>query len=191
MEYERCREMLARRLPQGRYVHSLGVAETAAELARRFGVNEDKARLAGLLHDNAREIPLAGLLGEAVRWGIAVTPLEREMPLLLHAPLGAARLAAVYGIEDEAIAQAIRHHTVGGAGMTPLDKILYFADMIEPNRTYPDVAELRQLAVTAPLDAIMLEAFNRSITYVLRRRQLLHPDTVTARNEILMAAPRR
>ena len=187
MEYEACRALLESRLKPERYVHSLGVAETAGKLARRFGVDEAKARMAGLLHDNAREFPVTSMLEEARRRAIPVTPLDMAMPLLLHAPLGAYRLKELYGIEDAAIAQAVARHTVGGAGMTPLDKIIYFADMIEPGRDYPGVSKLRKLAEEAPLDKILLAAFSESIAFVLQKGQLIHPDTVTARNEILLA----
>ena len=42
---------LRARLGRRRYEHTLGVAGTAARLARAYGVDERKARLAGLLHD--------------------------------------------------------------------------------------------------------------------------------------------
>ena len=51
MNYEEMKAELQKRLKPSRYQHSLGVAETAVELARRFGVDEEKARIAGLLHD--------------------------------------------------------------------------------------------------------------------------------------------
>ncbi|MBC7326261.1 MAG: HD domain-containing protein, partial [Moorella sp. (in: Bacteria)] len=55
-------QLLAARLPAGRYRHSLGVADTAVELAAKNGVDPEQARLAGLLHDYARDLPPAELL---------------------------------------------------------------------------------------------------------------------------------
>lgn len=188
MMYETCRKRLAERLHRPRYEHSLGVAETAGRLARRFGVDEEKARLAGLLHDNAREFPVSEMIREAKARDIPVTPIDRAMPLLLHAPLGAYRLREVYGVTDAEIARAIALHTVGGAAMTPLDHIVYFADMIEPGRTYPGVEALRALGEMATLREMMLEAFSQSILYVIGQGHLIHPNTVTARNEILLTA---
>ena len=189
MEYEACRALLARRLNRTRYEHSLGVADTAEKLARRFDVDVKKARLAGLLHDNAREFPVADMIREAKARGIPITPIDRAMPLLLHAPLGAYRLREVYGVADEAIARAVALHTVGGAAMTPLDKIVYFADMIEPGRQYPGVEELRALGTTGTLNEMLLAAFSQSILYIVGQGHLVHPDTVTARNEILLSGP--
>ena len=186
MEYEEMRRELSRRLKKSRYEHSLGVADTAAFLARRFGEDEARARLAGLLHDCARAIPNGELQAEADVRGIAYGEVERAMPLLLHAPLGAYVAREDYGVEDEAVLRAIARHTVGGSAMTALDKIVYFADMMEPTRDYPGVEELRRLAREASLDEMTLAGLTRSVAFVLEKGQLIHPDTVLARNELLL-----
>ena len=162
MNYEEMKAELARRLKPGRFRHSLGVADTAAFLARRFGVDEEKARLAGLLHDCAREFPNDSMIAEAEKRGIEVELLERSMPLLLHA-------------------------YIGGSQMTPLDKIIWYADMIEPSRDYPEVEHLRQLAREASLDEMVLTGLSESIIFVVQKGHLVHPATVQARNEILLA----
>ena len=162
MTTDEMRRELQRRLKKGRFAHSIGVANTAVKLAKRFGVDESKAYIAGLLHDCA------------------------AMPLLLHAYISAKMIAEVYGVDDAEISQAIWRHTVGARDMTPLDKIIYFADMIEPNRNYPGVEELRNLAETADLDEIMLTAFSESIIFVVQKNSLVHPDTVAARNFLLL-----
>ena len=191
MNYEEMKAELQKRLKPGRFRHSLGVADTAAFLARRFGVDEEKARLAGLLHDCAREFPNDALIEEAARRGIEVEPLERSMPLLLHAYIGAERVKEIYGVEDAEICQAIYRHTVGGGNMTPLDKIIWYADMIEPNRDYPEVEHLRRLAREASLDEMVLVGLSESIVFVVRKGHLVHPATVQARNEILLAQEAR
>ena len=71
--------------------------------------------------------------------------------------------------------------------MTPLDKIIYFADMIEPNRNYPGVEKLRELAENSnDLDEIILTALNESIIFVTQKNSLIHPDTIAARNFLLL-----
>lgn len=97
MDFDGMRELLKSRLKPGRFEHSLGVAETAAELAGRFGIDREKARIAGLLHDCAREFPNSSMLEEAEKRGIPVGPVERAMPLLLHAYIGAHRVKELYG----------------------------------------------------------------------------------------------
>jgi len=186
MGYEEMRALLEKSLKPSRYQHSLGVAETAVFLAQRFGVNEEQAKVAGLLHDCAREFRNEDLIAEAEKRLIMVGNIERQMPLLLHAYVGSRLVTEKYGVSDHAIEQAIWRHTVGGAKMTKLDKIIWFADMIEPNRDYPGVEELRSLAKTAALDDMVLAGLTQSITFVLQKGGLIHPDTVIARNEILL-----
>ena len=188
MNYEAMKEELAQRLQKKRYEHSLGVADTAAMLAGRFGADVEKARIAGLLHDCAREYRTADLPAEAARRSIAYGEVERAMPLLLHAYVGARRAEEVYGVTDVEIQQAIWRHPVGGEHMTKLDKIIYFADMIEPQRDYPEVEALRALSRTASLDAMVLEGLSQSIAFILQTGRLIHPATVAARNEILLRA---
>lgn len=186
MEYQEMQALLAKRLKKSRYLHSLGVADTAVFLAHRFDADVQQARIAGLLHDCAREYPNEAMLAEAEQRHIPYTDVERSMPLLLHAYIGARRVRECYGVESREIEQAIWRHTVGGEHMTCLDKIIYFADMIEPSRDYPGVDELRRLSREADLDEMVLAGLSQSIAFVLHKNHLIHPDTVLARNEILL-----
>lgn len=186
MSYDERKALLSSRLKPSRFRHSLGVADTAAFLADRFGVDVEQARLAGLLHDCAREFPNDAMIAEAERRHIAYGPVERAMPLLLHAYLGAARVRECYDVEDDAICQAIYRHTVGGSQMTRLDKIVWFADMIEPNREYPEVELLRKLSREASLDEMLLVGLTESIKFVCQKGTMLHPSTIAARNELLL-----
>ena len=142
--------------------------------------------IAGLLHDCAREFENDELPAQAKARGIAIGEVERAMPLLLHAYIGAQMIKEIYGVDDAEISQAIYRHTVGARDMTKLDKIIYFADMIEPNRNYPGVDKLRTLAETADLDEILLTAFSDTIAFVIQKKSLIHPDTVAARNFLLL-----
>lgn len=186
MTIDEMRRELQRRLKRDRFAHSIGVANTAVKLAKRFGVDETKAYIAGLLHDCAREFENDELPAQAQARGIAINDVERAMPLLLHPYIGAKMIQKVYGVDDAEISQAIWRHTVGAADMTTLDKIIYFADMIEPNRNYPGVDKLRDLAETAQLDEILLTALSESIIFVVQKNSLVHPDTVAARNFLLL-----
>ena len=186
LSYDEMKNILETRLKPSRFGHSLGVADTAAFLARRFAVDEQQARVAGLLHDCAREFRDEDMQREADRRHIAYGPVERAMPLLLHAYLGALRVRELYGVDDDAIAQAIYRHTVGARQMTRLDKIIWFADMIEPSRDYPEVEMLRRLAREKSLDEMLLVGLTESIKFVAAKGRLLHPMTIEARNELLL-----
>lgn len=187
MSLEQMKEELKKRLKPSRFRHSLGVEETAVFLADRFGVDEEQARVAGLLHDCAREFRNEDMVKEAEKRGIAIGEVERSMPLLLHADIGAQRVREIYGVDDKDVSQAIARHTVGGPQMTKLDKIIWYADMIEPGRDFSGVDELRKLAKTASLDEMLLAGLSHSIIFVVKKGHLVHPATVLARNEILLS----
>lgn len=187
MTVEEMRRELQSRLNKNRFAHSIGVANTAVKLAKKFGVDEDKAYIAGLLHDCAREFENDELIEQAELRNIKIGEVEKNSPLLLHAYIGAKMISEIYGVEDKEISQAIYRHTVGARDMTNLDKIIYFADMIEPNRNYPGVDKLREVAETSNnLDEIILTAMNESIIFVVQKNSLLHPDTIDARNFLLL-----
>lgn len=186
MDYKQMREQLKSRLKPSRFLHSEGVAETAAFLGERFQLDIEQCRVAGLLHDCARQYSDKQLQAEADRRGISYGEVDKAMPLLLHAYIGASLVKEDYGVTDQAICQAIFRHTVGGAGMTELDKVIYFADMIEPNRDYPQVEELRRLSRLASLDEMFFAGLVQSLNFVIKKGSLVHPDTVTAYNEILL-----
>ena len=186
MTIDEMRRELQSRLKKSRFAHSIGVADTAVKLAKRFNIDETKAYIAGLLHDCAREFENEQLPEEAVKRGIEIGEVEKAMPLLLHSYIGAMMIKEIYGVDDAEISQAIWRHTVGGRNMTSLDKIIYFADMIEPNRNYTGVENLRKLAETADLDEMILTGLSESIIFVTQKNSLIHPNTVIARNELLL-----
>ncbi|MCR5176382.1 MAG: bis(5'-nucleosyl)-tetraphosphatase (symmetrical) YqeK [Anaerovibrio sp.] len=186
MNIDEMKQKLQSRLKPSRYQHSVGVAETSVFLAARFGVDSKKAEIAGLLHDCARQYPNEQLINEADKRNISYGMVEKTMPLLLHGYVGAKLIQEEYGVDDPEISQAIYRHTVGGPGMTDLDKIIYFADMIEPSRDYPGVNELRLLSREGSLDEMVLAGLTQSIVFVLKKNHLVHPDTVIARNELLL-----
>jgi predicted HD superfamily hydrolase involved in NAD metabolism len=123
------------------------VARCAEVLARRHGVDPRKARLAGMLHDLARLYSPQRLLAECEARDFAIDAAERRHPVLLHARLGAALARELFGVEDSGVLSAIEKHTTGGATMSPLDCVVYLADSLEPNRSFPERSRLWDLAL--------------------------------------------
>jgi len=175
---------MARRLPASRWAHSLGTARVARELAPRMGVDPGRAWVAGLVHDIARDLPPAELLSLAGRFGIFVDTVEREAPELLHGPVGAELARREMGVEDPEILEAVARHTVGGAGMRPLSLLLYLADFIEPNRHFPGVEEVREMAGRDP-ELAALWTMEKTIAYLFREGLPAHPTTLEGRNFLL------
>jgi predicted HD superfamily hydrolase involved in NAD metabolism len=184
VDYNQMLDKLSGVLSTKRFQHSLGVSQSAVELAIRFRDNEEQAKLAGLLHDCARGLSSNRLLQMAESFAIVMNDVERCQPTLLHASLGAYLAKAEYGVDDPQILKAITLHTTGGSNMTTLDKIIYLADCIEPNRKFPGVDMLRSLAF-ADLDKAVLVALDQSLSYVIEQGLLIHPATIEGRNNLL------
>jgi predicted HD superfamily hydrolase involved in NAD metabolism len=172
--------LLAARLSPKRLAHAHRVAAEAVSLARRFGVSESDAELAGLLHDYCRDASAEDILTAARRHHIAVGPVEARRPVgLLHGRVAAAELA---GHIAPPVAQAIARHTVGCAGMSDLDKVIYLADFCEPDRTFPGVDEVRALARDS-LDAALAAANRLSLLDLITRGRGVVPDALALYNE--------
>ena len=136
-------------LKPGRYIHTLGVAETALRLAPRCGVDPARAELAGLLHDCAKYMPIEEMRKLVVGAVPDADDEELATVSVLHAPAGAVWAAREFGVRDQGILSAIRKHTLGDGQMSALDALIYTADFIEPNRTpFPGLEEARALAET-------------------------------------------
>ncbi len=186
LELEKINGALAQGLSERRYHHSLGVAEMAVKLAKRYGENEEKAYLAGLVHDCAKEIPAEEAI-KILQENYRITPdaMSLQMPRLLHGVLGACVAQSRFGIYDPEILDAIRYHTTGKAKMGMLSKIIYIADYIEPNRAYRDVEYLRELTFQN-LEEAMLFAVDFTIRDLVEKGKTIHPDTIHLRNDLLI-----
>ena len=147
--FEGVKKKLEAVLKPSRFIHTLGVAETAKRLAQRFGVDPAKAELAALLHDCAKYLPAKELREMVVRNVPDADASELETVSVLHAPAGAVLAEREYGVKNREILSAIRKHTLGGEKMSALDALIYTADFIEPNREmFEGLEEARQLAET-------------------------------------------
>ena len=174
---------LRERLGRRRFEHTLGVAGTAARLARTYGVDERKARLAGLLHDWDKAYDDAGIRVRVEELGLAVDPyVFEEMPWLLHGPTAAAELVRAYPDLSADVVQAIARHTAAAVGMSDLDMIIYIADAIEPSRDFDGLDELRAAIGAVPLEELFMMTFNHILLTLVERRRRLHPATVEVWN---------
>jgi predicted HD superfamily hydrolase involved in NAD metabolism len=181
--FEEARAAVRERLSRESGEHCERVAETSAEIANAYGEDVDVARLAGLLHDWDRDTSADELLDRAVASGVEVTQEDRLVPYLLHARVGAAELSERYPGLDARVLEAVATHTLGAPVMSPLAKIVYVADMLEPVRSYPGVEELREAIGSCALDELFRRAYTRSLMRVLERRRHIHEATVETWNQ--------
>lgn len=157
---------LSKELDKKRFAHTIGVAYTAANLAMAHEYDIYDAYLAGLLHDNAKCICVSEKRKLCKKYSITLNEAEEKNPDLLHAKLGAVLAKEKYKITDETVLSAIRYHTTGKPDMSVLEKIIYIADYIEPNRkALPELPNVR-VAAFRDLDLAMLLILHGTLTYL-------------------------
>ncbi len=166
---------------ESRKAHSLRVAALAAEKAPQIGVEEKKAVTAALFHDCAKNLApnsplLAGffLRGE---WGDVPPPV-------VHQFAGAYVAETHFGVTDTDVLNAIRFHTSGRAGMSELEKLVFLADMLEEERVYEGVEDLRKAFFAGKgeggLDGCLKKALAETIAHLKEKGQKIYPLTLRA-----------
>lgn len=165
-DFKKIRKQLEKDLDAKRFEHTLGVAYTASALAMRYQEDLEKAQLAGLLHDCAKCLSNEKKLAICEKHQIPINEIERKNPFLLHAKAGCHVAKKRYHIQDQDVLNAILNHTTGRPGMSPLEKIIYIADYIEPGRRQaPNLTFVRQLAFQ-DLDGALLTILQDTLEYL-------------------------
>jgi len=142
-------------LKSNRVKHVLGCRQAAVELAKLYGVNETDAARAALLHDVTKALDGPLQLTLCREYGTILDTFSTQNPKTLHALTGSLVAERIFG-ENPAVVDAIRCHTTGKADMNLLEKIIYVADYMEPNRDFPGVERLRELAYRDITQALAL-----------------------------------
>ena len=163
---------------QKRVPHIQGCEEEAARLARRWGEDETNARRAGILHDCTKYLELEPQLELCRKYHVHLDELEQVAVKLLHSKTGACIARDIFG-ENEQVCSAICWHTTAKENMTTLEKILYIADYMEPNRDFEGVEQLRKLAYEN-LDQALLLGVETTIQEMHDRRLPIHNKTLMA-----------
>ncbi len=171
------RAKLKEKLPAKRFEHSLAVEYTSGTMAFMYGVDYEKAMIAGLLHDCAKYLPNDKKITKCEKRGIPISECEYKNPELLHAKLSAVYAKEKYDVTDKEILSAITYHTTGRPAMSTLEKIVYIADFIEPNRVVlPEMDIIRKEAYT-DLDQCMLHILHNSMHYLCKKGSAVDPIT--------------
>lgn len=181
LEIEQCIKKMTK---ESRFKHSKGVQYMAGELAKHYGVDVEKAQLAGLMHDCVKNLPVEEMLRLCDELGCEIDDVTKNEPKLIHAPLGAYYSKQIFGIDDDEIFNAIYYHTTGKPNMTLFEKVIFIADVVEPNRKYDIIEEMRQLAFEN-IDLAMIKILDYNITKQLNAGKMLHNETINARNYLI------
>lgn len=171
-------------LKESRFKHSLSVRDTAVRLAEKYNADVKKASLAGLVHDCAKNLPNEKLVNICKDEGYELDEISIKNPSIIHGLAGSIIAKKLMKIDDDEVLNAVRFHTTGKKNMSLMEKIIYIADYVEPLRNFPGVEELR-IAVESNLDEALLLSFNQTLKFVIDKGQLVHLDTVEARNYLV------
>ncbi len=162
-------------LNPNRVKHVLGCRDTAVDLAKHWGADVTDAARAGILHDITKAIdgPLQLTLCNA--YGKILSDFSRKYPKTLHALTGSMVAERIFG-ENQAVVSAIAHHTTGKADMNLLEMIIYVADYMEPNRDFPGVEKLRQLAYS-DIQAALKLGLEMTLEHLNRQGNEVSPES--------------
>lgn len=177
IDLDKIQKKLEKKLKKDRYQHTLGVMYTASSLAMRYGENLEEALTAGLLHDCGKFCSAKDQIKLCRKNHIELSKAELEIPALVHARLGAYLAKEKYGIDNPRVLDAIRYHTTGRPDMSMLDKIIYLADYIEPNRKIiPGLSEIRTLSFTE-INRAVCQCADATLNYLKKSGRSIDPMT--------------
>ena len=170
MDYTEILNWLKNNLNEERYIHTLGTAECAKELANKFNLNSEKAYMAGLLHDCAKWFSNEKLL-DIIHQHLNVEECEMLNYKTLHAPVSAYIAEKEFQIDDKEILSAIRWHTLGKLDMTDFEKIVFLADKIEPNTRDKEYSDKIKALLNEPngINKALLKCYKETIKSLVKR----------------------
>ena len=167
MDIQQIETDLSNKLSKKRFIHTLGVVESAIYLAKKYG---------------AKELPLLEMQDVVADLSCDADMLRSGA--LLHGLAGMVLANTQYGITNREVLEAIRVHTTGKVGMSKLDKIIFLADYIEPNRNFPGVNDIRKAAEQS-LDDGVLCGFDMTIRHLIDSGDTIYPLTIISRNDLI------
>ena len=173
MNREDALSIVKEQLTEKRYIHTIGVMETAIKLAEKYGEDVKKAETAAIFHDYAKFRPK-----DEMKQIIIEQKMDPNLLLfhseLWHAPVGAYLVEKEADIKDNDILDAIRFHTSGRPNMSKLEKIIYLADYIEPGMAFPGVDDVRELAKNN-FEQAFLQAVKNTIIFLIKNNRAVFP----------------
>jgi len=180
-----------------RVEHSVSVATLASILCARFGVDPERGFSAGLSHDLMKDRPLPEqweyarrAKGRGVLKGVAeaVSRMDGEEAFadkIIHGPAASVFLFENCGLVDLEMLEAIALHSSASETMSPLAKIVFVADKMEPKRPYMlgrNIASDNAL----DLDRLLIEALRLSIGWLEGKNHAIAQSTLDLYNALTM-----
>jgi predicted HD superfamily hydrolase involved in NAD metabolism len=109
---------------------------------------------------------------------------ERVPAPVLHQFTGAYLAKTRFGVTDEDVLNAIAYHTSGREKMGALERLIFLADMLESDRDFDGVDELRERFwdLSDDLTKCITLALSRSLAFVESKGGEIYHLTVQAAN---------
>ena len=165
-----------------RFQHTLGVRSEALRLSVLHGIPLIPTAAAALLHDCAKGMPQMEMERMARTQQLISDESMLSSGAMLHGPVGAYVAKKEFGVRDEEILNAIRSHTIGRPGMSPLELCIFVADATEMGReNYPGLQTIRRLARLS-LPAAALYSLRRTKEYVEKSGRPFFPIAIQTAN---------
>ncbi len=144
-----------------KFEHSIRVAQTSKILAQKWNVPVEDAIIAGLLHDIGKCMNRREMLNFCTRNNITMYDFEIFANLLaLHGKISSLLFEREFNNNDtkrlKSISHAISNHVAGNETMNLLDKIIFIADNIEPNRRNPILSDIQSGKLVTPDECIKI-----------------------------------
>lgn len=182
MNIDAALQKLQKMISKVRFDHTVRVLNTARELATHYNTNEESVQLAVIFHDYAKEIADDILKQYIIKHQLDDRLLSFHKELW-HGPVAAHIVQQKYGIKNKSVLNAIYYHTTGRANMDMVELIVFVADYIEPNRSFPGLNDVREHAFINIHKAALMKLKN-TILYLIKQNALIFPDTFYAYNDL-------
>ena len=166
-----------------RYNHTLSVVKECKDLAKLFGIDEEKLVNAAYLHDITKEMPIEKQLRLCETMGIEVDADTLRSPKTLHSFTAPALIMRDFPqYADKEVLSAVRYHTTGRADMTLLEKIIFIADYLEPNRNEAENLPLVRSQVFCNIDDALCTILKDTLLYLDDSDKVIDPMTLETYN---------
>lgn len=164
---------------KSRFQHSIRVAQTSEILAKKWNAPIEDAIIAGLLHDIGKALNKNEILSLCVRNGVTIYDFEiLENIEALHGKVSALLFENEFDKDDTerytTISHAISSHVTGDDTMSLLDKIIFIADNVEPERFNNLLLRIQSDEIDSPNECIQI-IINDKIERAKKRKQEHNP----------------
>ena len=176
-------DYLYKYLNSERYEHTIQVYNFAVKLGNYYNENVYNIQIASLLHDCAKCMTLEESKNYIFLNKVKIkyySFLLKFAPQVLHAYISEDIAKRKFNIKNKEVLNAIKYHTVGRVNMGNVEKIIFIADALSPDRKFkintPDNIIYKDLHQTFKF------VLQNKIQYVVSNFKILDPDVINIWN---------